>query len=121
MFDKTKTIRITTTEQIHALNDAAAKDNHIILFPSHLVVRGNNIVGYGSVCSMPVAHIWMDKQHAKANDSVFASRQLDQEMKRLGHKFFVTLCHENSPFYPVMDRFGYQKLHPMTLFLKQLS
>lgn len=120
MFDNLATPQITTPEQLHALNDAAAKSNHIVLWPSHLVTKDNKIIGYGSVCAMPVAHIWMDRKHATASDSVFASKQLDKEMARLGHKFFVTLCHENSPFYPVMDRFGYTKLHPMTLFLKQL-
>jgi hypothetical protein len=62
----------------------------------------------------------MHRTKATAADSVFASRELDKEMTRLGHKFFINLCHAESPFFPVMERFGYHKLYPMTMFLKKL-
>lgn len=113
-------IPITTAKEVANVVAAAAEDNHFVLYPSHAVVKHGEIVGYGSICTIPTAHIWLDTKKVTALDSIRLHRELDDLVRREGHGSLVTLCAESSPFYPHMRHFGYCKIAPMTLFLKNL-
>src|SRR5688572_15550674 len=56
--------------QLSALNECAAADQHVAIAPTHLVLKGEQVVGYGSLGGMPTMHVWMDTRHTNALDSV---------------------------------------------------
>jgi hypothetical protein len=100
------------------LVDAASDDGHCIMYPSHVVKRDEQIIGYGSICVMPVAQCWLHSKFVTPRESLILHRQLDSIVKSTGHNSVITLCTEKSPFYPVMPKLGYTKLFPTTLFIK---
>lgn len=88
----------------------AAEDDHGVLCPTHLVVKDGAIVGYLSLDATPIVNVWLHSKKVRAVDSVALLRRLDEEMQARGKPEYVMPCCEISPFYPHMDRLGFNRL-----------
>ena len=52
------------------MNAAAAADNHPVLAPSHVMVKGGQVIGYLSLGSLPTVQAWFDSKNKHALDSL---------------------------------------------------
>lgn len=110
----------TMTQRMVELNDHAAMDNHITLAPTHLVMKGERVVGYASMGGLPTLNVWMDSQRTHAMDSVRMLEHAEVALREKGVRHFLMPCAENSPFAPHMERLGFRRLGPTVLYIKEV-
>jgi len=111
---------IRTADEFQRLKDAAAADNHRIVLATHLIQKDGEIVGYGSVNGAPLVNVWLDSRKVEALESVRLLRRLTDGLSFTGARNVLMPCGENSPFYPVMEKLGFERLGSTTLHLKGL-
>lgn len=112
--------RITTVDELRAVQDAAAEVDHKPLYPTHAAVVDGVIVGSMSIMSIPLVSGW---SHPKMN-SARTTREIVNYMKNLGREKnngfpVVTLCPRTSPVYPFMERMGFQVHGDTTIFVEK--
>jgi len=93
-----------------ALLKHAHADNHLVISPTHIVDKRGEIVGYISFNSVPMVQGWFDTQRMKARDSARAIHGLEGMARENGFKWLTVLIPTDSPFTPLMSRFGYARL-----------
>jgi hypothetical protein len=108
-------------EMLAPLVEAAKGDNHEVLFPTHVVKNGNEIVGYLSVCSTPIVNIWLDSKSVAAADSMRLMDLIDGHLRMSGVKEYIMPCAKSSPFFNNMERMGYGVLGENVWFHKNLN
>lgn len=105
--------------QLPALTEAARADgNHAIIDPTHVIMRGGEIVGYGSLGRVRMMYGWLDTNKLKGPESFNAWRQAEAEMRKLGGPVCLP-CTLTSPLLPFMERKGYRPLGDVRLFRKE--
>jgi len=105
--------------QLPALMEAARADgNHAVIDPTHVVLRGREIVGYGSLGRVRMMYGWLDTHKLKGPESFCAWRQAEAELRKLGGPICLP-CTLTSPLLPFMERKGYQPLGNVRLFRKE--
>ena len=109
--------RIREDEQ-EKLVELAAADDHIVLFPTHVVEKNGEIVGYLSIGAIPIVNLWMDSKRVKSTDSIAVIGQLDAIMDDSGTPTYYMPCSENSPYHPYMERAGFQAALKTNLYVK---
>jgi hypothetical protein len=112
-------LRPLSPGQCPALVEAARADgNHAVIDPTHVVMRGDEIVGYGSIGRVRMFYAWLDTQKLSGMESFNAWRQAEMEMQRLGGPIACP-CKLTSPLLPFMERKGYKPLGDVRLFRKE--
>jgi hypothetical protein len=116
-----------TPEQQAALNQLladlqreAAADNHQALAPTHVMIRGDEILGYVSIAGMPMINFWAHSGKLHAGESLKMIETAEAVAQHEGCQLVCVPCAENSPFAQHMERLGFQKLGATVLYLKQL-
>jgi len=102
-------VPITNQEQLDALKVEAASDNHIPLYPTHLVKRGDDVVGYISFLATPVVSPWLHSKKVRARDSLSLLNIIENMAAARGCRTILMPCAEHSPFYPVMEKLGFTR------------
>ena len=122
ILDKFPVIRpLTTPEDFAKLTDVAAKDNHGVYYPSHIVEKAGEIIGYLSVCKIPLVELWAHTEKAKPLDSMIMVNAGENLVRMLGQEHVFTTIGSNSNFRPVVERhLGYSKIYDTTVFVKKL-
>ena len=92
------------------LNEAALADNHAVIAPTHVVLRGDKIVGYGSVGGMPMMVLWVKSGEVKARESMHLLATGEAIAASLGMKQICVPVVPKSPFYELMPQLGYTQL-----------
>jgi len=105
---------------LHALQMQAADDQHIVVCPTHIMVKGHEILGYLSLGGLPVVHAWFDSHHKHALDSLKMIETGEAIFADKGVRQFAVACAEHSPFTPHMERLGFTKLGTTVLWTKKL-
>jgi hypothetical protein len=100
--------------------EAATDDQHLVIAPTHAVVKGGKVIGYGSLGAVPMFFAWMHRRQATARDSFTAWQLAEAEMKRAGIQMVCMPCEAESPFAPFIQAKGYQKVGSATINLKGL-
>jgi hypothetical protein len=106
--------------QIEAVKAAAAADNHTVLAPTHLMLKGEKLLGYLSIAGLPNVHAWFDSKHPHALDSLKMIEMGELTLREKGVSAYSLLCAEESPFTPHLERMGFTKLGTTVLYLKRL-
>lgn len=106
--------------QIQRLKDAAACDQHCVIAPSHVMVKGEKLLGYLSLGALPNVHAWFDSKHPHALDSLKMIETGEAILRDKGVQAYSLLCAEESPFTPHLERLGFSKLGATVLYLKRL-
>ena len=104
-----------TLPQIHAA--AAADGGHAVLQPSHAVVKGDEVVGYGSLAVMPMMFAWLSTQRLTPRESFSAWKQGEALMA--GKGTVCVPCGMDSPLLPFMEKMGYTKVGTAHIYLKE--
>ena len=113
--------QIRTKEQHDAVAAAAATDSHPVLYPTVMLEKGGEIVGYASVPVSPTVYLWAHSQKMQALDSVRALKKMELIMQAAGQSSMIVPCAKESPFYPNMERQGIERLGDATFFKKELK
>ena len=108
-------------DKIEALRAAAADDNHGVVAPTHVMVKGGEVVGYLSLGAMPTVHLWFDSKQAHASDSLKMMEMGELILQERGVRQYAIACAEESPFTAQMERLGYRKLGATVLWVKELT
>ena len=98
----------------------AAKDNHIVIAPTHVIRKGDDIVGYASVGGMPLVHWWLDTKKGTAIDTVRIQKECEKALKNTGVNVYQILCSNESPYILVMEKLGYKLLGQSNLYVKEI-
>jgi hypothetical protein len=112
--------RLAGQADLDAVQAAATRDDHVVLAPTHVVVRGGDIVGYGSLAAVPMLHVWLDSQRVKARESAMLLNMAEGILSAQGLRNVIVPCDPRSPFHPYMEKLGYTRLGTTTLNLKGL-
>lgn len=107
-------------QDAQALKAAAAADNHCVIAPTHLMLKGQNLLGYLSLNGIPNVHAWFDSKHPHASDSLKMIEMGELVLREHNIGMYSLLCAEESPFTPHLERLGFAKLGKTVLYLKQL-
>jgi hypothetical protein len=119
MTDRPQMRRMSLAD-LEPLQAAAASDNHIVIFPSHVAEQAGEIVGYASICMVPLLFCWVHSEKVKARDSFRLLREVEAEAARISPAV-VLPCAQTSPFHPLMHRLGYKRLGPADWHFKSLT
>lgn len=113
--------KITSPAELAAVNAAAKADDHAVLAPTHMLVIEGRVVGYVSLFSLPVVHIWTDRKQVTVRDSLASLQQVEAVACDRGAKDIVTPCEPGSPYFPYLARVGFHEIGPVVLFAKPLK
>lgn len=101
---------LSSKEDAQKLILLAREDEHTVLFPTHLVTKHGEIVGYGSINAMPMVNVWLHSHKVKARDSLHLLNIAENIAANAGLKQFVMPCSQHSPFFPHMEKLGFKRL-----------
>lgn len=113
-------IRPCRQGDLAALDAAAKADNHIVVAPTHLVLKDNQIAGYVSLGAIPMVLVWMDTKQAKVRDSICLLNFIENMAVNGGAKHLSLPCVTSSPFRPFMERVGFVSCGQHDLLIKPL-
>jgi hypothetical protein len=102
------------------LRERAAADNHPVLAPTHIMLRGGKICGYLSLGSLPTVQAWFDTQHKHAADSIRMIEHGETIIREQGHPAYAVCVAETSPFQPHMERLGFKLMGTTQIWIKEL-
>lgn len=114
------TIRPIRPEDITALQQHAAEDAHLVVAPTHVCIKDNELVGYFSVARVPLILTWLSTRKVKAIDSIKALRKIEDHCTMSNIPVVCIPCATDSPFYPEMEKLGYIEAPMMRFFFKKL-
>lgn len=106
--------------RVGALQEAAAADQHIVIAPTHLMLKGEKIIGYLSLGGLPVVQAWFDSKSPHASDSLKMIETGEAILADKGVHAYAVACAEHSPFTPHLPRLGFRRLMTTVLWTKQL-
>lgn len=108
-------------EDVKPLKEVAKADNHTLLFPTHVIRRSGEVVGYCSMGGMPILNTWVHSERVRARESAMLLNVAENVMRATGSKAVVTPCSADSPFFPLMEKLGYSRMGQTTLNLKRFE
>jgi len=100
---------------------AAMTDHHQIIAPTHVVLKGEEVIGYGSLGAVPMMFAWMHSRRATPRDSFTAWRLAEAAMRQRGIPAVCMPCEASSPFAPHLARQGYEILGTAQITMKLLK
>lgn len=106
--------------RIRQLQTQANAEQHPVLAPTHVMMKGDEIVGYLSLAGLPMVQAWFDSQHKVASDSLKMIEHGETIFREQGVQAFGLCCAEESPFTPHLERLGFRKLGATVVWLKNL-
>lgn len=96
---------------------AQADAGHILIAPSHAVMRSNEAVGYASLAVVPMFFAWLDTNKLSAPESFRAWRAAEEILK--GQGTVCLPCTDSSPLLPFVSKKGYHRVGTAHLHLKE--
>lgn len=112
---------IRSREEYERLTAAARADGHGALYPTWCMEKDGELVGAASLPWSPTVYCWAHTQKISALESVRALRQCEAAVATHGYSSLIVPCMPNSPFFPVMERLGYQDLGQAHFFHKTIT
>jgi len=110
-------LRIQNQDDFKATVQAAEADEHIVLNPTHMLVRNNEVIGGWSLGGTPLVTIWNHTQKISARDTMMMNPVLDSIMKQQTTSYLIA-CTESSPYNKYMEKLGYGPTWAANLYLK---
>jgi hypothetical protein len=100
--------------------EAAQEDGDDVLYPTHYALEDGQIIGAFSL-ETPISTWWMHKTKGNAKKTMLMLNSLETLHSDRGNPAFVMPCTEESPYFRMMEKFGFQKLgEPVQWFYKNL-
>lgn len=118
---RARIVPLASHEDAQRLVGAAASDEHIVVAPTHLVMKGEEIVGYGSLGAIRLVNVWVHSRKVNKFESVRLLREAEEILRGHGAGVVCMPCDQKSPFRPFMPRLGYAPLGHALYCLKNLN
>lgn len=112
---------ITDRAQLEPLVAEAARDQHRVIWPTHLAIKQGEIAGYASLGTVALVNLWSHSQRMTNRDSITLWREMEQKARAIGFQAICVPCAEHSPFRPLMPRMGYGFVMESGFFIKSLN
>lgn len=112
-------IRLCKPDDLDILVKMAKADDHVVLYPTHVVERDNQMLGYISIANVPTVLLWLDTTRAVIRDSHAVMNFYENSISDRGGQAVIVPCNDKSPFRPFIEQVGYHNLK-VGMFLKQL-
>ena len=114
--------RIETADELEALYEVCDETNTYPIFPTHIALKKDQIIGCFSIKS-PTVYWWMNPNTVTVRESLPIFQMCDALMYEHGHDSYIMPCEPESPFYGIISkRFDTIKTHggdDFKLILKQ--
>lgn len=111
--------KITTLEQMEEVKRVAQIGQHDVLAPSHAVMKGGKVVGYFSVCNVPLFMGYLPESQLCARDTFNLIHLVESKIEDSGCSFVVSPVSIDSPLHKYFPEMGYNKLANVDLFAKK--
>jgi len=94
---------------------AQREDNgHCAPMATHVFLRDTEVVGAAAICA-PAITFWASSHKLSPRESIELVRRTQQAASGR-HQKFLCLCSNDSPFFPLMPRFGFRLLGTADVF-----
>lgn len=114
-------IRPWTPDDEAELGAAAARDNHGVAAPTHVVLKEGKIIGYLSINKVPTVLLWLDTKQTKVRDTIDIVNCYENLIAAFGWPGFLLPMQNNSPVKPFVEQAGYVLASPdTTVYFKKL-
>lgn len=113
-------LHVATPEDFRAIQRAAAADQMPTLAPTHVLKRGDDVVGYGSAGQLQHVVGWADDSVSDPH-LLHAFRLVETAAVMHGAKYLVVVCTDDCRLKPFMAQEGYHKGKRGTVYLKKVS
>lgn len=101
---------------LKAAATAAAEDNHRLdLPPSHIAVKGDEVVG--AFLIGPITSWWLHSQKCGVRDSLLCIELLSLKAREMGIPALYILCADSSPYARHMEKFGCENVGHTGVYL----
>ena len=111
-----KARKIRTSEEQQLVRDAAIADNDNMNYATHVIEKGNEIVGGWCLGAIPLVMIWHNSNSINAKESLILNNTLRTIMDDRPPNGYLIACDNNSPYISHMKKFGYQPIWETNLF-----
>ena len=105
---------------VERLKAAAAADQHIVVAPTHVMLAGEEIMGYLSIGGLPTVQAWFNSAHKNPAHSIRMIEHAETIGRERGMPHYCVAVAAESPFSPHMARMGYDLLGTTNLWIKAL-
>lgn len=113
---KVELVPITTLEEHAALERAATGDRHRVIVPTHMAMRGSEVIGYVSAGVVPLLFGWVHTQKATPQETFKIWREAEAAMHGKGLSCLPVT--DTSPLLKFAGKMGYDWLGTAHLHLK---
>lgn len=96
---------IKTASEYDSLIEAAKADGHAVLYPTHIISKKDETVGYFSIGAFTT--VWLDSKKVTPRDTSILIVALDALAAQMGLPNYTMLCEESSPFYKALPALGF--------------
>jgi hypothetical protein len=118
-------MRKIRTEEIEALRDLAQDDKHEVIAPSHVFIKGGEIVGYASIAQVPMVLPWFHTTRCHPADSHYFINQVEnliaECMPNNGQDLICVPFVPGSPFEPHIEKLGFVNAGKVNLAFKKVK
>ena len=111
---------LSNQAELEELQAAADRDKHQVLFPTHIVRKAGEIVGYASVCAAPIMFVWLDSKRVKTRETLMLLALGENLARAKGVQILLMPCAEDSPFSPLMTGMGFEIVGKTVLYAKKM-
>jgi len=113
--------KIKDEEERLAVIEAAKGDNDNMQFPTHVVMKGDEIVGGWCMGAIPLVLMWNKSTSINAKESMILNNVASAMMNDRGTGMYFMACNENSPYIGHMEKFGFLPVWPTNIFYKRTN
>jgi hypothetical protein len=110
--------KIKNKEEFESVRKAASEDNDCMQFPTHVVLKNNEIAGGICLGGIPFVMFWNHTKKINARDSMMITNNISSILDNTGIQNYFTACNSHSPYYGHMEKLGYKPVWPTNLFYK---
>jgi len=112
-----KARKIRTPEEQQLVINAAIADNDNMTYPTHIIEKGNEVVGGWSLGSIPLVMVWHKSDGINAKESLILNNTFRTIMDDRSPNGYFIACNNNSPYINHMQKFGYSPIWKTNLFV----
>lgn len=99
-------IRPATLHDLSRIEDAAKADGCGLLYPTHVVERKSEVVGFISLGVVPMVGMWLHSEKVHARDTLNVCAFIDDAMNLRNINTYAIPLHDGSKFTPYMESVG---------------
>ena len=94
---------ISNEEELNDLYDVCLESNTYPIFPTHIALKNNKIIGCFSIHS-PTVHWWMNPSTVTIRESLPIFQACDTLMSERGYSSYIIPCEPESPFFGILSK-----------------